>query len=95
MTENRLYEIKDNGFEYIGNVRNRDIQSELNQYLNKQDIQSAIEKSSVYRGGRCAVVIFTDYKYIAYQHTYNPENNEISNDVNDKYTCNHYFKKEM
>lgn len=84
MNLHQLYEIKSKGLEFLGTIpadRIDDVE-----YFNQ------MKKSSVYHGGKCAVIIFENYNYICYKNTYDPVANKIYFDREDKYICDHYFK---
>ena len=82
----QLYELKTKGLEFIG-----DIPAE---HINDIEYYRQMKKSSTYRGGKCAVIIFENYNYVCYKHTYYPTTNKISYNKDDKYICDQYFKQE-
>lgn len=84
MNLHQLYEIKKNGLEFLGTIPTDHIDD--NKYYKQ------MKKSSVYSGGKCAVIIFENYNYVCYKHTYDPATNRIYCDKEDKYICDHYFR---
>lgn len=80
----QLYELKTKGLEYIGTIPADHIND-------KKHYRKMAQTFGLYRGGKCVAVVFENYNYICYKHTYDPATNNIYYDKNDKYTCDHYF----
>lgn len=80
----QLYEIKIKGLEFLGTIPA--------EHINDVEYYRQMKKSSIYRGGKCAVIIFENFNYICYKHTYDPATNRTYYNKEDKYICDHYFK---
>ncbi len=80
----QLYEIKTKGLEFLGVIPA--------EHIDDVEYYRHMKKSGAYRGGKCAAIIFENYNYICYKHSYNPATNKIYYSKEDEYICDHYFK---
>ena len=85
MNLHQLYEIKTKGLEFIGTIPDEHI-NDRNHY------RYMAQTAGISHVKKCAVIIFENYNYIGYKHTYDPATNSTYYNNKDKHICDTYFR---